>query len=72
MQCGMEAEPGAICNVNRDSESGDWRFTVIGGVAAKGFCGSGLVDLIACLRHAPRGESLDIERSPKAIRVIDL
>ena len=29
-------------------------------------------DLIACLLNAPRGESLDIERSPEAIRVIDL
>jgi uncharacterized 2Fe-2S/4Fe-4S cluster protein (DUF4445 family) len=52
VQCGMPAEPGAICHVNRLKDSGELDFEVIGGGEAKGICGSGLVDLIACLRRS--------------------
>ena len=50
VQCGMPAEPGAIYRVDRQPDSGELQFQVIGGGEAKGICGSGLVDLIACLR----------------------
>lgn len=45
---GMPAEPGAICGI-RATEAG-FRLATIGGVEARGFCGSGLVDAIAILR----------------------
>jgi uncharacterized 2Fe-2S/4Fe-4S cluster protein (DUF4445 family) len=48
-QCGMPAEDGAIYRLERQGNS-EWAFRVIGGGEAKGICGSGLVDLIACLR----------------------
>jgi signal transduction histidine kinase len=54
MQCGMPAEPGAIYRCGGSSGSGEFEFQVLGGGEARGFCGSGLVDLIACLRD--RGE----------------
>jgi uncharacterized 2Fe-2S/4Fe-4S cluster protein (DUF4445 family) len=54
MQCGMPAEPGAIYRFGVAQGSGELHFQVLGGGEAKGFCGSGLVDLIACLRD--RGE----------------
>jgi uncharacterized 2Fe-2S/4Fe-4S cluster protein (DUF4445 family) len=55
-QCGMAAEPGAIYRASRRQDSSGWNLETIGGESgdgetAKGFCGSGLVDLIACLRH---------------------
>lgn len=50
---GMPAEAGAICRVSRREGSGDsggdFEFTVIGGAAPRGLCGSGLVDGIALL-----------------------
>ncbi len=53
IQCGMPAEPGAIYRVRTDHRTPtDLHFQVIGGGEAKGFCGSGLVDLIACLRDS--------------------
>jgi len=54
MQCGMPAEPGAIYRFGGPPGSDELNFQVLGGGEAKGFCGSGLVDLIACLRD--RGE----------------
>lgn len=51
MQCGMPAEPGAICRVERQNSMG-LKFHTIGDREAKGFCGSGIVDLIALLRDA--------------------
>jgi len=54
MQCGMPAEPGAIYRFGGVQDSDGLHFEVLGGGEARGFCGSGLVDLIACLRH--RGE----------------
>jgi uncharacterized 2Fe-2S/4Fe-4S cluster protein (DUF4445 family) len=51
IQCGMPGEPGAICSIDQRQAAG-WRSQVIGAGAAKGLCGSGLVDLIALLRKA--------------------
>lgn len=48
IECGMPAEPGAIHRFGSNG-SQDLLFQVLGGSEAKGFCGSGLVDLIACL-----------------------
>jgi uncharacterized 2Fe-2S/4Fe-4S cluster protein (DUF4445 family) len=50
VQCGMPAEPGAIYRVDRQQDSAELQFRVIGEGPAKGLCGSGLIDLIACLR----------------------
>jgi uncharacterized 2Fe-2S/4Fe-4S cluster protein (DUF4445 family) len=52
MQCGMPAEPGAIYHFAGAQGSSDLHFQVLGGGEARGFCGSGLVDLIACLRES--------------------
>ena len=52
MQCGMPAEPGAIYRFGGLQDSDEVHFQVLGGGEAKGFCGSGLVDLIACLRDS--------------------
>jgi uncharacterized 2Fe-2S/4Fe-4S cluster protein (DUF4445 family) len=52
MQCGMPAEPGAIYRFESLQGSGGLHFQVLGGGEAKGLCGSGLVDLIACLRDS--------------------
>ena len=50
VHCGMPAEPGAIYRVDRSPNNGALCYAVIGGGEARGVCGSGLVDLIACLR----------------------
>jgi len=47
---GMAAEAGAICRVTHGD--GGFEFSVIGGDAPRGYCGSGLVDAIALLRGA--------------------
>ena len=52
VRCGMPAEPGAISHVDRLETANDFHFEVIGGGEAKGICGSGMVDLIACLRRS--------------------
>jgi uncharacterized 2Fe-2S/4Fe-4S cluster protein (DUF4445 family) len=52
MKCGMPAEPGAIYRFGGPPGSDGLDFQVLGGGEAKGFCGSGLVDLIACLRDS--------------------
>jgi uncharacterized 2Fe-2S/4Fe-4S cluster protein (DUF4445 family) len=51
MQCGLPAETGAIYHVDRKEDSTELHLEVIGGGEARGLCGSGLVDLIACLRN---------------------
>jgi uncharacterized 2Fe-2S/4Fe-4S cluster protein (DUF4445 family) len=56
-QCGIPAETGAIYRARRQRDSSRWHFEAIGGEngngeGVKGFCGSGLVDLIAGLRDA--------------------
>jgi uncharacterized 2Fe-2S/4Fe-4S cluster protein (DUF4445 family) len=52
--CGMPAEGGAICRVTPRQGSGELDCQVIDDAEAKGICGSGLVDLIACLLRAGR------------------
>jgi len=47
---GIPAEPGAIGRVGRAAD-GSLRYGVLGETAAKGLCGSGLVDLVARLRE---------------------
>lgn len=44
---GMAAEPGAICRVRPSGNT--WSLETIGGGPGRGFCGSGLVDAVACL-----------------------
>ena len=46
ISCGMTSTEGAISHVDWD---GGFKFTVIGGGAPKGICGSGLIDLMAVL-----------------------
>lgn len=49
ISCGMPAEAGAIYRVT-DQGSGDLHFAIIDEILpARGLCGSGFVDLIACL-----------------------
>jgi uncharacterized 2Fe-2S/4Fe-4S cluster protein (DUF4445 family) len=50
VECGMPGETGAVSHVK--IENGLLRFDVIGGGMPQGICGSGLVDLIACLRRS--------------------
>ncbi|MBI5141451.1 MAG: DUF4445 domain-containing protein [Nitrospirae bacterium] len=47
--CGMPAEPGAIFRVEQDEASGAFHHETIGGGEPEGICGSGLVDILACL-----------------------
>lgn len=46
---GMPALPGAISKAAYDEASGELSLEVIGGIEARGICGSGLVDLAALL-----------------------
>lgn len=50
IRCGMRGAEGAIDHVYLDG--GSLRFSVIGGGKPRGICGSGLVDLVACLLDA--------------------
>jgi uncharacterized 2Fe-2S/4Fe-4S cluster protein (DUF4445 family) len=47
--CGIPAGRGAIFRASKESEN--WRFNTIGDTRPEGVCGSGLIDLIACLVH---------------------
>jgi uncharacterized 2Fe-2S/4Fe-4S cluster protein (DUF4445 family) len=51
IRCGMPAEPGAIFQAEARPGRPDFEYRVIGGGRPAGFCGSGLVDLIAGLRR---------------------
>ena len=53
ISCGAPAEVGAVFRVSLDS-AGDLACRIIGDDRAKGVCGSGLVDLIACLLNSGR------------------
>jgi uncharacterized 2Fe-2S/4Fe-4S cluster protein (DUF4445 family) len=53
ISCGAPAEAGAVFRVNLDAV-GDLACRIIGDDRAKGVCGSGLVDLIACLLGSGR------------------
>ncbi|MBA4384632.1 MAG: ferredoxin [Anaerolinea sp.] len=47
--CGMPAESGAIYSAELHNDTSEFLYNVIGENEAKGVCGSGLVDVIACL-----------------------
>jgi len=68
ISCGMRAAPGAIEKVVFD---GDVRFSVIGGAAAAGLCGSALVDLAAELLRSglltPAGRLLGPDELPASV-----
>lgn len=53
ISCGAPAEAGAVFRVDLDS-AGNLACRIIGDGRAKGVCGSGLVDLIACLLDSGR------------------
>jgi uncharacterized 2Fe-2S/4Fe-4S cluster protein (DUF4445 family) len=46
---GMRAGPGAIDKVRIDPDSGRLSYETLGGGKPKGICGSGIIDLVACL-----------------------
>ncbi len=48
ISCGMTASDGAIDRVYL-SKDGEMNYTVLGGGKAKGICGSGLIDAVACM-----------------------
>lgn len=48
ISCGCRAEAGAIDSFHMDADYG-FRWTTIGDKPPKGICGSGLIDLMACL-----------------------
>jgi uncharacterized 2Fe-2S/4Fe-4S cluster protein (DUF4445 family) len=50
--CGMPAQPGAIYRIEPKGARAGFCFDVVGNGEAKGLCGSGLVDIIACLLKA--------------------
>ena len=47
ISCGMRAASGAVESVEIDARTGEPRFSVIGGEAPKGICGSGMISLAA-------------------------
>ena len=50
IECGMRGALGAVDHVTwRD---GRWAYTTVGGGRPVGLCGSGLIDLVACMRRA--------------------
>lgn len=53
ISCGAPAEAGAVFRVKLDA-AGDVACQIIGDDRAKGLCGSGLVDLVACLIDSGR------------------
>src|SRR6185369_12505788 len=52
LRCGMPAEAGAIHAVALDPATGELSLQVLAGAAPAGICGSGLLDLVACLLRA--------------------
>lgn len=50
IQCGMRGAAGAVDHVTY--KEGTWKYTTVGGEKAVGICGSGLIDVVACLRKA--------------------
>ncbi len=49
ISCGMPAEPGAIYRVYVSDTTGELAFDVVADAGPQGLCGSGMVDLLACL-----------------------
>jgi uncharacterized 2Fe-2S/4Fe-4S cluster protein (DUF4445 family) len=50
VSCGMAAVGGAVDHV--EWRDGEFSYTTLGGLPPAGVCGSGLLDLLACLRRA--------------------
>ena len=50
IECGMRGAAGAVDHVTL--EQGRFRYTTVGGAPAVGICGSGLIDLVACMLQA--------------------
>ena len=50
IECGMRGASGAVDHVRY--ENGSFSYTTVGGTPALGICGSGLIDLVACMRKA--------------------
>jgi uncharacterized 2Fe-2S/4Fe-4S cluster protein (DUF4445 family) len=48
---GMHAMPGAVASAVVDA-AGEWRLGVIGDVEPRGFCGSGIIELLAAMLRA--------------------
>jgi len=51
LYCGMRPETGAVCSAHLTG-AGDLAVGVVGESLARGVCGSGLLELVACLREA--------------------
>lgn len=49
ISCGVAAEQGAVSHVDYHTETGEFHGALIGTGEAKGLCGSGLCDMMACL-----------------------
>lgn len=49
MSCGMPADPGAIFRVHGFHGGGGMKYEVIGDAEPLGLCGTGMIDLLACL-----------------------
>ena len=49
IQCGMPAEEGAIHSVEIEPETGKITFKVLMDTRPSGICGSGVIDLVACM-----------------------
>ena len=71
--CGMRGAPGAIDHVAL--ENGALTYSVIGGGRPRGLCGSGLVDLVACLLSVgailPGGRMREAEAFPDRLITLD-
>ena len=67
--CGMDGSPGAIDKVK--VADGDVAVHVIGDIQAKGVCGSGLIDAIACMLQlgviAETGRMLNADELPEKL-----
>lgn len=70
ISCGTRSQPGAVCAVRL--EGGAFRFETVAGATASGICGSGIVDLLACLLEAGAidgsGLLLTPDEAPEACR----
>jgi uncharacterized 2Fe-2S/4Fe-4S cluster protein (DUF4445 family) len=74
MSCGMRATVGAVDEVTIDAETLEPTFSVIGGTAPRGLCGSGIIDAIAELFRvgAIDGKGKFIKISPRITETDDI
>lgn len=74
--CGMAAEPGAIHRLFRASD-GIWDCECLGGEPVIGICGSGLIDMLACLtaggqideRGRPQADPMEVDVADRRFSV---